>query len=666
MINIIFSKNQPRLLVILLLLTFFGLLNTGITDGIIRADDPVTWNPLVPYIGDEVTITYDPAATAATLSAAASQIYLIWGMYLPGNELLAGKTYGSVPPSIEMWPENTSLVPPYRFVKTSMVKNEASGIWSTSFELNDKPDYLMFFFEDEILPTPNNDKNGGNYWFIDTQLQNHRIRVLSPTFAQPLITTGTTEIEVDILAPETATNWDLVLKGIGTSFQPSLSTSYNANEGIWTLTFLAPTTMGLYDMMVTAQSGSSIYSDWEPNSIKIIDQVKSSYKFMVFGDPQFHRDGSAGAAYRGQESGIGNFTDLLQEVNIIHPEFILVLGDLTEWTDEIALENFRKWCNIYLEDVPVVSILGNHCDYEGTASTGLWEWGTGAGMWEHVIGPSEGIFYYGNHAFVRGNSHSREFNVELDEYNFVMDSLDEIDSADMKFLLLHHPLSQYGGYSGDETIRSETELNTIINKLGSIEADAYLHGHLHVDKYDVLNGVVHLSTTESAGDNPGYRVISIVDNEIVDFSYDEPDLATYSASSNPPDKVNKIFSAANDGSLNSLSVNISNSLNHSLNNGFVLFKMIPGVYSSNGGNIYYQNTLDDITYVAVNFDLSATSSKEVSVLKIGEIPTTTITSEETTTEISTSTTTQNTPGLLLLEFLIILPILVLKKRRFNS
>jgi 3',5'-cyclic AMP phosphodiesterase CpdA len=596
--------------ILLIILISWGMYNqiTIQVSGSTIADDPVSWTPSVPNTGDILTITYDPSATQAQLTSSASQIYLMWGIYLQGNQLLAGKSFGAVPPSVEMWPPDTEVVAPYRFAKTAMTKD--GNAWTVSIRVNDKPDYLACYFLDE---SGNQDKNDNAFWIINTELFENRITMLKPTFGEPLIMLNTSEITIIVDAPATATDWHLVLSDVGDPIEPTLSTSYNVSSNHWTLTFTSPSQIGLYDINASAMIGSYIQFNWQPNSLKIVQEFKTSYKFIVIADPQFHRDGSAGYAFRNEKTGVGNFTALLQEINTIHPEFVLNAGDLTEWTDEIALMNYRRWCDFYLDDIPVVSIIGNHGDFESTANTGIDEWGSGKGMWEYIIGPTEGIFYYGTHAFVRGDTASPQLSELPERYNFIMNALDDISTSTMKYLMTHHPLVPYGEV-GAEIIQSETERNAIINKLKTIGANAHFCGHWHEDGYDEIDNILFLLTTEAVGDNPGYRIIEVENNEIVKFSYEEPDKASYSATSNPINKIKTFFQKPNDGTMTSQTAAVQNCLSHEIKDAHIRFKMESDeTYIVTGGTIHNSFVENGVRIFDVLYDVDANSSKIVSV-----------------------------------------------------
>jgi hypothetical protein len=574
-----------------------------------------------------------------------------------------------------MWPAGTEVdkAKSYIYVKTPMI--DSAGKWTVSIVLNDKPDYLLLFFEDEA---GTRDNNYGNYWFINSLLKAERISVKNPTFAQPLISMNASTINMEIKAPATATNWYLALDGVGDTIEPTVDPAYSAANDIWTLTFTAPSQIGLYDVNISASINGHERYDWEPNSLKLVDEIKSQYKFVVIADPQFHRDGSAGYAYRNEETGLGNFTDVLKELNILNPEFILCVGDLTEWTDEVALLNYRKWCDLYLDNIPIISLIGNHGDFEGTASTGVYEWGSGQGIWENIIGPTSGIFYYGTHAFIRGDSHSRGFNDAKDDgiinYNFVMSALDQVASADMKFLMLHHPLAKYGNPS-EEVIQSDTERNAIISKLQDIGATAHFHGHLHADKYDKTGSVHQIGTTEAVGDNPGYRVVNIANNEMMNFSYVSTNATAYYAPSNPIGGLKTYYQLPNDGTQAAQAVIVQNCFSQSYKDAHMRFYLKNGpIYEVTGAKVHKSFVQNGIRVFDVLYDIGKETFKTIYVSSNETEITLTLTAPaclpitvppppiipKTTT---TTTTVSPTIGFLLLELLIIIGAVPLVRKR---
>lgn len=147
-----------------------------------------------------------------------------------------------------------------------------------------------------------------------------------------------------------------------------------------------------------------------------------------------------------------------------------------------------------------------------------------------------------------------------------------------------------------------------------IGANAHFCGHWHDDRYDKIDDILFLLTTEAVGDKPGYRIIEIDNNEIIKFSYEEPNKNSYSAPSNPINKVQAFFQKPNDGTVTSQTVAVQNCLLLEIKEAHIRFKMKSGEdYSITRGTIHNSFTQNGIRIVDVLCDVSANSSKVVSV-----------------------------------------------------
>jgi hypothetical protein len=314
----------------------------------------------------------------------------------------------------------------------------------------------------------------------------------------------------------------------------------------------------------------------------------------------------------------------------------------------------------YLDTVPFVSIIGNHGDFEATATTPTaWEWGSGRGVWNEIIGPTHGTFWYGDHAFVLGDSASRSYDSLPEEMDYLQQAMQAVKStAEMKTLLLHHPLTNYGETT--EMIQGDTERGQILTWLTQNSFKAHLHGHLHDNRYDKINEIHHIGTTEAVGDSPGYRIVTVKNNNFEKFSYGLPDASAYSAPSWPIDQLNISYSGLNDGSETTGSATVTNGLNHSLTNAHVRFKMDPtNEYTANGGSVTNSYIENGVRIVDVNLNVSAESSHIVSL----EIYVPTTTANDTS---STTTTDGGTPSpgfLISFLFPAIIALVVYRKRK---
>ncbi|MHA1332051.1 MAG: metallophosphoesterase family protein [Candidatus Hodarchaeales archaeon] len=636
---------QKRYLLVILLL--FTLLASPFgsykLDSVKGAAGTCTWSPSEAEPGTTITITYD--ASGGPL-AGTSDVELVWYMDVFPNKF-------GVPPSQDMWPENSTLLAPIapRDVVSPMI-NTGTDQWQIEIPLNRVFDTLVVSFRSGTTY----DRNDNNYWRIDSAIKDERIEPFSPSFISPLFAIPGNTVHFYVNASTSATSWQVqITDKLESPLNLNPTASYDDNLKLWDLTVTIPDNLQytLYDLKYSATiNGHSRYRE-EPNSLSIIENFKTNYTFVIFSDPQHFRDGSY-SEDRNLQSGEGNVSLIAQEIDLINPDFVLLLGDLVEWTDEIAYANAKKWYTKYL-DVPMFIIPGNHDGFLGTGSN--YEYGSGIGVYQRYFGQRHFKFSYGTHYFVGGYSADREMNpdtitnprakrIAQIEWDFIQDSLNNApEGTTTKFFMMHHPLSPNYATS-DESVDLRDD---ILNLLSTNNFNYYLHGHMHQDKYDVYNGITHIGTNNAVGvpsgefDNyVGFRIVEMNGNNMTRFSYGPIDAANYYAASNPPHMINVTFDHLNDGSVSNNTAYLYNGYNHSITSAKVRFALsLPPTgktYESNGSDIakYVQNS---VFYLDSLVDIDAQTNVTI-IIKEVDAPITTTT---TTTETPASTTTTTTP-----------------------
>jgi predicted phosphodiesterase len=150
-------------------------------------------------------------------------------------------------------------------------------------------------------------------------------------------------------APPEANGWQARLLSEYTGFDLDLiSGQYESPSHQWYLKARIPPDppMGLYDLVVTA---SGNIRDTTAHSVKIIDQAKDDFYIVHLTDTHMPERGA---------STLGFLEDVIDEINIINPEFVLLTGDYVNRSYEDQMELGQ----IYLEkfEVPVYLTSGNH------------------------------------------------------------------------------------------------------------------------------------------------------------------------------------------------------------------------------------------------------------------------------------------------------------------
>ncbi|MHA2253539.1 MAG: metallophosphoesterase family protein, partial [Candidatus Kariarchaeaceae archaeon] len=632
-----------------------------------------TWTPSDPAVGDLIEIVYDPSI--GTIDASVEAIDMHWYMVVKGGK------FPKTVPSQSMWPEGTTAGTNEQInwggpdqAITPMVR-QTDGSWKVNFTLSDVPDELVIWFKSG---STKDDNSGGN-WIIESPLKTARIFPVSPAFNNPVFATPGGSAELIVNASDSATDWAVYATGKSDTPIPlSPSASYDATKGQWKISVSIPSTMtlGLYDLQFDATINEGTSTKIEYHSLSVINETKDDYWFIVISDPQHFRDGSYSGG-KDDLTGDGNVTEVFEMLNLLDPEFIIMTGDVTEWTDEVAMQNQKKWILEYLQ-VPIFILPGNHDEFEKTGSTGNHEYGSGKGVFQRIYGPMHWTFMYGDHYFASGFSDDQHIQNVLGEEAWIKDVITNTpSSASMKTFTTHHPLDgRYYGTTEEIDIASD-----IKSWLNTGKFDYYLHGHMHGDYYSELSGTTHIGTDNCVGsvntssEIPGYatgiRLIHVQDDEFTKFSYDTPDSSAYTAESNPLyditgtiPMVSVSFSQDNDGSSTSNTATFSYKYNHTYEGARVRFAMKPSskCYQVTGGDIKAEYLFENTYYIDVKFDVLAASSTTISVNEI-ECPT------ETPANTSTDTTDTDdggAPGFeLIIAFNTVVAIAIIRRKRQN-
>ncbi len=485
--------------IILALFLFFTSYATG--NGEFSSEDAASWTPSIPDLGESITITYDPSL--GSISDSASQVWLVWGMNVTGNN-------AHLMPSPEMWPADTHTILSGRFVETPMTKNGA--VWEVSIILNEMAeDFKIGFTDSSGSITDNND---GNYWFIETKMKTDRILARTPSFGLPSFLKQGENLHITAQGPETATNWVVQLKH-GTNTIDFSVTDDSYSNGMWSLTASNDTDIpeALYDLILSATVSATTRTNIQEHSVQVISEFEDNFTFIHISDPQIFPDGS------GAQSGRGNVTDAFQALNETDAEFIVCTGDVTEWTDEISYRRFKQWKQMYL-DIPLFLLPGNHDEFEGTGDPSTETiWGGGQGTYELLIGPSRGAWTYGKTSFVF--IHTDDRNVASGDIDWAEAQMEktEFQSSTTRIFMAHHPL--------DARYASETVVNPgktdMLNAIQTYNVTHYLSGHLHAGWHSILDGVHHLTAPQAypyddTQENGGYLLYEVMNGSITSWT----------------------------------------------------------------------------------------------------------------------------------------------------
>lgn len=390
----------------------------------------------------------------------------------------------------------------------------------------------------------------------------------------------------------------------------------------YTLAFKIPadTPEELYDLEILPLKIS------QPHSVKVIKEFKNNFSFIQITDVHI---GFAGNFYGKPGMPYNNeiFKKVIEEVNLLNPEFVVITGDLLMSAEDFGriLMHFKEphmattdekikglFDNEYnqlisllnLFEVPVFIIPGNH-DLVGIYDTPALQY------WNKYFGPRYFSFNYSDNLFVGvDNSNMMEATtfvypefkndpyfaqIDKEQVDFLNKVFAENSSSKLKILFCHVP-----------TNKLENNLKKIIkdNKVNMV-----LSGHYHRD--NVLGKETVWVETKSVLDFGGYRLINIKDNQVISFNYDDTKSESLSAY-----KLLIKFLKPNNGTSAENSLTITNNLKQNFYNVLIKFIM-PTKYNYvvDKGKIIQTISTNKNKIIYLSVDIKANSKTTVNIIK---------------------------------------------------
>lgn len=405
------------------------------------------------------------------------------------------------------------------------------------------------------------------------------IRYPLPT--RPVIAVRGACFTADVAAGETAAGWEAA---ISTRYNQEPLTVKNATflhkDKLWKVELCVPgdAPEELYDLEITTAAAQA----HTRRAVKVIPRYRDEYSFVHITD--VHTGCCKKVDQYSRERVLEHpseeiFARVAEEVNLIHPEFVLITGDITSAAEGVARmqgkiegtvseDEFRDFLDILARfEVPTFVVPGNH-DLVGTQIKVLLE------FWEKYFAHRYYSFNYGDAYFLGiDNSNAmeattflyRKASIKLDEEQreWLIGDLDRSVARALKIFFFH-------------VNTNRKEINKLADDYG---AHLALFGHWHMD--DVKTAGAAPTTwiqTKSLLGKGGYRLVRVKNNRVVSHSVDGVE-----ASLTWKDLALS-FSPANDGAHNSVTAVIDNSTPGTFENARLKFIMPRAEsYSVSGG-----------------------------------------------------------------------------------
>ena len=398
-----------------------------------------------------------------------------------------------------------------------------------------------------------------------------------------IVTTGE-EFTIECLADESVTGWNAELQFGNRNVPLTIAdSSFNSNLDRWFLTVSAPVP-NLYELYDLVVSAVGIETDITENAVHLIPELKTDYKFVHITDTHlpshlFYPDEDALT----DTSEVVDLREIIHDVNLINPEFVLITGDYINEGEMEEFQNRRVFTiaqRLLTEfEVPVYLVSGNHDiggwydspPPQGTARNNWWNFFG----WNRLQNPLAAEPYHTqNYSFDYGPTHyiGMESYINYDDY--MQDVYGDVSFTSLQMEWLQNDIA---GSSDSETHVAfyHKDFDDQIN-LNSLGLDMVLYGHIHSNDGNINNPPYNLATRSACDGNRAYRIID-VNNGVLQPQY------TVEAGNNGQN-LQVEFNPENDGTNSNITALITNQ--HSLDFPNVKIKFL---LPSNTSNIAAEN-----------------------------------------------------------------------------
>ncbi len=341
-----------------------------------------------------------------------------------------------------------------------------------------------------------------------------------------------------------ASDFEDVFVYISTAYEPVVDEYWLLTEDMWYNNFIwnikvnipFEITEELYNVSLLFLNDKIFYTTSQPRALNVYEKFSDDFSFvhitdLHYGDPRGLRENIS------ETIGFKSIKKCIEEINILHPDFVIISGDLV-FGQLYFLEyhNEYKKCYDLLQtfDVPTLLAPGNHDGYWRIGEDGL-------DLWQKYFGPLYYSFDYGDYHFISINSFDMPAfyrfcilfipltwggSISDDQIDWIENDLKSSNSK-LDFIFLHH--NPIWDTKNDSLISKGYEnREELLSLIYENDVDMILAGHNHLDTVNIEDGVIFLTTTtpesEIRSDDGywGYRMIDVREGVIESYNYKEP------------------------------------------------------------------------------------------------------------------------------------------------
>jgi len=406
--------------------------------------------------------------------------------------------------------------------------------------------------------------------------------ILSPLPSVPVIQERGKSFDIKVNVSADASNWNAWISTQYHAVPLTInSTLYDDSAKIWSLSVGIPSTAEteLYSLTVQAEMGGITENYTQPRAVQVISHFPTKFNFVVMNDVTW-------ASWDSYSSALIVLGKAIEEVNMIHPSFVLFTGDLVNTGGNVMeYQQFYEYLQMF--EVPTYVAPGNHemiGDY----------WKVN---YQRYIGPCYYSFDFGTYHIVTIDSGSG--NIDSTQLNWVRDDLASHANSTQIFMQFHYPI----------WMLASSAQSTLLNLTDQYNVSMIFSGHIHQDSVFTIDSHRFVTTTAIGGNiGPtgywGYRLVRVDGETIISYNY----AGTTDESENnaiPFNKLDATYFPSNNGTSNYVTATIDYALEENLTE--VMLKLVVprlngmGSYQVKNGivlqiingtdkNVYYMET----------------------------------------------------------------------------
>jgi 3',5'-cyclic AMP phosphodiesterase CpdA len=340
------------------------------------------------------------------------------------------------------------------------------------------------------------------------------VDIQRPRLALPSIRAQGEALEVlaDVQGASGTPAFELQIESNFYSYGLPVDSTQDLGSGMWKIFSHVSDSVSpdLFHLILTADG----VEDLEIHALSVVSGYSEDFKFIHLTD--VHQGYSAV-----QDE---NFREDIEHVNLIHPDFAVITGDIAEDVNSTYYEAFLDRCESFT--VPIFVLNGNHDHYGDSL------------VYYDMVNPyAEYTFDFGNHHFTAFNT-GPDNGFPLYRCRGLMPAqlawyeadLQAHQGSTLRFALMHGPMY-------DVLTPNVYGRNEFVALCDTYDVRMVLAGHTHYDRVhdkdgyeqsgDVqpLDGTIFVQTTSAAKegvftDDPGYRLIRVMNGDVFTYTVD--------------------------------------------------------------------------------------------------------------------------------------------------